>query len=448
MKLQTILRERSELLTYVAALAIQRGTLVVMVPVMSRVAGIDGLGLYMLAMAAAYLGAPFLSLSGVPAIFRESVASREKGAKLYFGYMVWAAALTLVCLGLSVFLPVDQGGLGVLASAVLAMAFAEAQNQMAFTVLRVQERSRWFFGGSVARILTSVAVAFAFLPLEVPLVDKVRIILTLQAGAFLLIGAVMMWAGNLWGSVGRRLRTAVSPDMWAALRYTVPMIPHNASLWAINAMGRFFVFRIEGDTQAGFFGGISSIASICALFNVAVSTLLPKPLYGNFDAWIEGDRIRRVFMLLTAAFGAFYVLGMAASFVDRSYMHLMQIYTVDYPWVLALLMLGFMWLVPYYFYGNILIYYRQTWLFSLVTFVAVLIALPVFQYAIEVWGLVGAGIATLAIQMLHAAGMAAGAVAREPRIARHLTGHFSTFVAATLAVAAAAALFSTVWVQS
>lgn len=444
-RLSAMMKERRDLLTYVAALAIQRGTLVVMVPVMSRAAGIDGLGLYTLAMAVAYFGAPFLSLSGVPAIFRESVDDREKGARLYYGYVVWTALLSVTFLAISTVLPPDEGGLLALAPSILAMAFAEAQNQKTFTVLRVAGRSGWFFGGSAARVLASVAVAFALSPLDWATPAKVQLILGVQSGAFLMIGIAMMAAGGLWTKVVERLRTTLSPEMWGALRYTIPMIPHNASLWAINAMGRFFVFRIEGAVQAGYFGGVASVASICALFNVAMSTLLPKPLYSNFDQWIVGDRIRRVFVIIAGANLGLYLALMAASFIDRSFVHLMQIYTSEYPWVLALLMLGFMWLTPYYFYGNVLIYYRKTWLFSLVTFIAVLIALPLFQYLIETWGAIGAGIATLVVQAIHAAGMAGAAASREPRIARHLTMHFATFAIATIAVLGAAAVLSSFW---
>lgn len=436
---------KRELLLYVVALAIQRGTLVVMVPVMSRVAGIDGLGLYMVAMAVVYFGAPFLSLSGVPAIFRESMEDRERGARIFYGYLVLTALLALSGVAVARFLPHDGAGLVALAPPILAMAFAEAHNQKVFIILRVRDQAGWFLGASIARIVASVAVAFAFASADLGVAEKVGEVLTAQALAFLVIGLAMMWGAELLSHLRARLRGLFSSEMAAALRYTIPMIPHNASLWAINAMGRLFVFRIEGEVAAGYFGGVSSIASICALFNVAMSNLLPKPLYADFDRWIEQDRIRRLFGYIVLAFWGLYLAIMAASFVDRAHVGLMQIYTPDYPWLLALLMMGFLWLIPYYFYGNILIFHRKTWLFSLVTVIALFVALALFQMLIEAGGLIGAGIATVLVQMLHAIGMAAAAMLREPRIGRHLAGHFAIFAVGTAIIGGSAVAMEAFW---
>jgi O-antigen/teichoic acid export membrane protein len=176
-----------------------------------------------------------------------------------------------------------------------------------------------------------------------------------------------------------------------------------------------------------------------------MSVLLPKPLYANFDQWIESNRILRLFGLIAAAFLLIYAAVMAGAFVDRAYIGVFQVYTGDFPMVLALLMAGFLWLIPYYFYGNVLIFYRKTWIFSAVTFVAVLVAIPLFWLLIAKLGLLGAGIATVLTQMMHMLGMAAAATVHEPRVKRQVPGHFVVFAGATVCLLVAAGAAQAVW---
>jgi O-antigen/teichoic acid export membrane protein len=139
----------------------------------------------------------------------------------------------------------DCGVLGLWAFTNLEMAYAQ---------LRVDERARTYIFASAANVLMTVAFTV------------VLVVFADQGARGLLLGnfgASAVVVLGLWWVLRRRFSLRVKrEDLSAMLRFGLPTIPADASVYALQVVDRLYLFRSYSHTAAGFYAVAIKLATV------------------------------------------------------------------------------------------------------------------------------------------------------------------------------------------
>jgi O-antigen/teichoic acid export membrane protein len=182
-------------------------------------------------------------------------------------------------------------------SAILGM-WAFTNLEVAYAQLRVDERARAYLYASMA----NVAMTVAFTVVLVVFLDQ-------QARGLLLgnFGASAVVVLALWVVLARARRFSLRlrfHDLRAMLRFGVPTVPADASVYALQVVDRFYLFRVYSESAAGLYSIALQLATVVFLFVRGFQYAWPPLAYS-----IRGDReASRLYSLVST----YYVLGTGA----------------------------------------------------------------------------------------------------------------------------------------
>lgn len=181
--------------------------------------------------------------------------------------------------------------------AILGM-WAFTNLEMAYAQLRVDERARAYLYASMANVAMTVAFTVA---LVVFLGQEARGLLLGNFGA----SAVVVL--GLWAVLARAKRFSLRlrfHDIGAMLRFGAPTVPADASVYALQVVDRFYLFRAYSEGAAGLYSIALQLATVVFLFVRGFQYAWPPLAYS-----IRADReASRLYSLVTT----YYVLGTGA----------------------------------------------------------------------------------------------------------------------------------------
>lgn len=190
-------------------------------------------------------------------------------------------ATTAVSLVLAVFAgPVSRVVLGyrdvtTLRIAVLGL-WSFTNLELAYGLLRVDERLRLYATASVSNVLMTVA---ASLVLVVVLGEGARGLLLGNYAA----STVVLFA--LWFKLRHRLRVrrAQAEEMGVLLRFGLPTVPAEASVYALSIVDRYYIFHHRGPALAGLYSIAVKLAGAVAFIVRAFQYAWPPLAYSVRD---------------------------------------------------------------------------------------------------------------------------------------------------------------------
>jgi O-antigen/teichoic acid export membrane protein len=159
--------------------------------------------------------------------------------------VVFAAPLSKLLLSFRDPLLLDCAVLGLWAFTNLEMAYAQ---------LRVDARARTYIYASGANVAMTAAFTIA---LVVFAHQGARGLLLGNFGASTLVVLGLWW--TLRGRVSLRVRVA---DLRAMLRFGLPTVPADASVYALQVADRFYLFRVFSQTAAGQYAVAIKLATV------------------------------------------------------------------------------------------------------------------------------------------------------------------------------------------
>ena len=159
--------------------------------------------------------------------------------------VAFARPLSRVVLGSEDPLLFDCAALGLWAFTNLEMAYAQ---------LRVDERKRVYVYASGANVLMTVAFTVLL------------VVFANQGARGLLLGnfgASALVVLGLWWVLRRRVSLRVRPaDLRAMLRFGLPTVPADASVYALQVADRFYLFRVFSQSAAGQYAIAIKLATV------------------------------------------------------------------------------------------------------------------------------------------------------------------------------------------
>ncbi len=210
----------------------------------------------------------------------DDAARRDRLARTATAFvLVTTTTVSLVAVALAE--PLSQALLGtsdatLLACAVLGL-WAFTNLEMAYALLRVDERRRAYLAASLANVLLTVTLTVTF----VVVLDwgaRGYVLGNYAASTVVLAG---LWALGLRGRVGMSLRgtTTLAP----LLRFGAPTVPADAAVFALNVVDRAYLLRADSPAAAGLYAVAVKLATAVIVTVRAFQLAWPPLAYSIAD---------------------------------------------------------------------------------------------------------------------------------------------------------------------
>ena len=288
---------------YQAADIVAKGLAVILLPLYTRHVPEAGYGAYQILLTGVILASIVLRMGLGEAFVRFYFADhderrRARIARTVTATVAWTTTLAaLVALAFSSDL--SQLVLGhrdplLMDCAILGM-WAFTNLEMAYAQLRVDERARAYLYASMANVAMTVVFTVG---LVVFANQQVR---GLVLGNF---GASAVVVLGLWWVLARARRFSLRlhpHDLGAMLRFGVPTVPADASVYALQVVDRLYIFRAYSETAGGLYSIALQLATVVFLAVRGFQYAWPPLAYS-----IESDKeASRLYSLVTT----YYVLA-------------------------------------------------------------------------------------------------------------------------------------------
>jgi O-antigen/teichoic acid export membrane protein len=170
--------------------------------------------------------------------------------------------------------------------------------ELAYALLRVEERARAYLVASIANVVLTVSLTVWLVVFRD---DGAR---GLLLGNFAASTAVLL--GLWWTLRGRlldvsRARKRAMDELPEMLRFGLPTVPAEVSVFLLNVVDRFYLFRVESEGAAGLYSLAVKLAAVVVFTVRAFQYAWPPLAYSIHD----DDEARRVYAFVTT----YYVLG-------------------------------------------------------------------------------------------------------------------------------------------
>jgi O-antigen/teichoic acid export membrane protein len=204
---------------------------------------------------------------------------RDALARRAIGFLLVATTVAAAVLA-AVAGPASQVVLGYRDATTLRIAvlglWSFTNLELAYGLLRVDERLRWYATASLSNVLLTVAGS---LVLVVGLGDGARGLLLANYGA----STVVLLA--LWFKLRHRLapRRAPTERMAELLRFGLPTVPAEASVYALSIVDRYYLFHDRSQSLAGLYSIAIKLAGAVAFIVRAFQYAWPPLAYSITD---------------------------------------------------------------------------------------------------------------------------------------------------------------------
>jgi O-antigen/teichoic acid export membrane protein len=288
---------------YQAADIVAKGLAVILLPLYTRHVPEAGYGAYQILLTGVILASIVLRMGLGEAFVRFYFADHDERRRARIARTVTATVAwttTLAALAALAFSgDLSQLVLGhrdplLMDCAILGM-WAFTNLEMAYAQLRVDERARAYLYASMANVAMTVVFTVG---LVVFANQQVR---GLVLGNF---GASAVVVLGLWWVLARARRFSLRlhpHDLGAMLRFGVPTVPADASVYALQVVDRLYIFRVYSETAGGLYSIALQLATVVFLAVRGFQYAWPPLAYS-----IESDReASRLYSLVTT----YYVLA-------------------------------------------------------------------------------------------------------------------------------------------
>jgi O-antigen/teichoic acid export membrane protein len=158
--------------------------------------------------------------------------------------------------------------------------------ELAYAILRVDERSRTFLAASLTNVTITI-IATVWLVVFAGQGARGLLLGNYGASALVLIG--------LWWTLRGRLRRgrgggAAAPPLRPLLKFGLPTVPADASVFALNLVDRYYIFHHQGRAAAGLYSLAVKLAGV-VVFSVRAFQYAWPPLAYSVSSDDEAARL-------------------------------------------------------------------------------------------------------------------------------------------------------------
>lgn len=222
----------------------------------------------------------------------DDVARRDRLARTTTGFVLaTTTAAAIVALALAG--PLSEFLLGIHDGTLMAFGilglWAFTNLEIAYALLRVEERRRVYLAASVCNVLLTVLLTVTL----VVILDTGARGYVLGNYAASTVVLVALWAFPLRRRIGVTLRPP-----GALLRFGGPTVPADAAVFALNVIDRAYLLRADSAAAAGLYAVAVKLATVVIVAVRGFQLAWPPLAYSVADE----DQARRLYALVTTAY--------------------------------------------------------------------------------------------------------------------------------------------------
>ena len=275
---------------YQAAEILAKGIALITLPLYLRHVDSAEYGAYTVLLTVVILGSIFLRVGVGEAFVRfyfddEDGARRERVARTATAFVAWTttvASLLAVAFASQLSrLLLDMDDPTLIDCAVLGL-WAFTNLEMAYAQLRVDERTRTYMYASGANVAMTIVLTVSL------------VVLAGQGAKGLLLGnfgASALVVLGLWWVLRARFSLHVrTKDLRAMLRFGLPTVPAEASVYGLQVVDRFYLFRAYSHAAAGEYAVALQLATVVFVFVRGFQYAWP-PLAYSIDSDADASRL-------------------------------------------------------------------------------------------------------------------------------------------------------------
>jgi O-antigen/teichoic acid export membrane protein len=277
----------SSLAAYQVADVVSKFIAVLLLPVYTRYVSPAGYGVVELLANGVILVSIVVRFGIIESFLRfyfvdEDARRRDALVRRAVGFLLLATTVAAVLLAILA-APVSRAVLGyrdptTLRVAVLGL-WSFTNLELAYGLLRVDERLRLYAAASLSNVLLTVGGSVV---LVVVLGDGARGLLLANYGASTIV-LLVLWVRMRHRLGARPGQSAAADRMGVLLRFGLPTVPAEASVYALSIVDRFYIFHHRGPALAGLYSIAIKLAGAVAFIVRAFQYAWPPLAYSVRD---------------------------------------------------------------------------------------------------------------------------------------------------------------------
>ncbi|MBT2152931.1 oligosaccharide flippase family protein [Pseudoalteromonas tetraodonis] len=382
--------------------ALNKGASLLFFPLLISFLTVEEYGLWTLVFLAANMISSLLSLGGGASVLRESSDKNDKEQSLFLTllYTLFSTLIFVVLYSLLYALGLSDKWY----SFALLYGFCLSVLSLFSAFYRGKNRLFLYLFNNVA------VVVFLLTVITFSLFEKVTIeqLFIYQAYAYFiaLVLSIILFLLFLRREISSLLRLKVREqnkklDIRSSMLFSISLLPHNLSQWALSSSDRFIISALLGNVAAGIYSIAYNFGQVLMLLNSGIALTLQPYMIRNYSKWNEENLTNKLFHKYTVAALLIHLVTLIFMLVDNSVSLLGITYDVTFISIFHLIYLSLYFMGAYYFYVNYIFYHKKGSIISKLTMLVC--AFSVVSAALLGWliGLLGVALANLLSYVLY-----------------------------------------------
>ena len=398
---------KKEFILYSLAIGINRGATLLYLPFLTYSLSLADYGLYSYIQVLFQVLFPLLCFNIPSGIAREGADSPTKGLFVYQKAIPYVIGIIAVSSFFAFFVEKIFSIEWVLV--IFLLAGVEALHNMQLSIYRAFDKHIIYLTFVAVKtiglgLIISVLIYYGYMSLMAVLVS--------QVSWYIVVFAIFRISSNIKVNADAIERLDFKP----VIIFSLLLIPHIISQWAMSAVNRIIVKNILGNEAMGLYSISYSLAMAILLINSGIAIVLPQNFIRNPEYWLKTN-IRAYFSRVYAGFVVVaYLFILFLLYFDKKYFNFFKIADYNVIYYFAILTSSFFMLGFYYYYVNILFFYKKSKIISGVTFITAFFSVVMSYFFTMYFGLEGAAYSTLITYIIYLILIAYAAKKYENRI--------------------------------
>lgn len=377
-----------------------RSTAFIHIPFLVNTLSLDDFGNFSLVQAIGQLLIPVLIVSSTAGVVRELSKGIKESYSVYATFSSVALITNCVCLILIV-------GVEHIFFYSVCLGAANGLNELNLAWFRVNNKYLLFFSSTALKIFSLLGLYSLTLFYQLDLVELLRA----QFIIVLFISLVFNASQIKKSSYG--INTQLAKKI---ISYTIMIIPHGVSLWALSSSDRVIIKIFLSDEELGLYSLSYSIGMLLSFINSGLSSTFPQLISKNYDEWDHVKMNRRVLKGYSITSILLFVLILIGIQIDKTYFHVLNYYSREQIIILTLVFSGIYCLGNYTYFSYFLVHKKKTNKLAKTTLTAAFINITLTVILVQYIGIIGAAISTSITYVSYLAMIYSVACKTEPRL--------------------------------
>jgi O-antigen/teichoic acid export membrane protein len=400
---------------YGVSTAINRGLMLIALPLLDAILTIEEYGLWTLSQILISLGAPVISMNSAAGILREGVENKEVGYSSFIKYTKLISLISLFLLIGLVFLPRTW-----LLYTLILVLIESFQNTL-LGWYRARDRHINYFVLVLLKLLALIGAVVWVGPS--PDLERLLFYQVVLGAIFIL----PFYLRELFLSPIK----AVPFVFKNVLMFSSVLIPHGIAQWALSGSDRIVIKYVLDDLELGKYSLAYTLAMVLLMVNSGLALTIPNFILKNYQEWIlYNKRVKILLLYSVAAIAINFTVVLSLDYL-KPFISLLNGVDADIKGLMVWLTGGMYLLGIYLFYVNIVFYHRKSKAISLITLITASLNLTGTYILVKQMGIYGAAITTFASYLIYAALFIIQACKLESEMYRYLKVELSIILLAT-----------------